>query len=193
MPFLLHSGSVEYQRLRTFPKAASNPILEPKQEKGRPLLRQAPEGADNKSDSNQISADWKTKHNVVLPNGVRAHSVRSEEYQLEPIMNRKARLTTLTELRNGIDVAVLGDKPYRSPEMSSKFYHQEGLVPGSTIKPRNKTNMLPTSKTLAVGLNGIVKYNEKQRLKELQSDLSLVKSLSVTFIYYLNHCAPLKV
>lgn len=42
----------------------------------------------------------------------------------------------LQSLRNSIAVTSLGDKPYKYPEYSSNFYHEGGLIVGSTHKPR---------------------------------------------------------
>ena len=51
-------------------------------------------------------------------------------------MQRKIRIYGLEPQRNDIPVKTLGDKPYKYPEYSSNFYHEGGLIAGSTQKPR---------------------------------------------------------
>lgn len=178
----MHSGDEEIRGVKTFPKEVQhNPIVSPRQEKPRPRLRPLQEGQKKVVETSDMPHGWKKKGIVVRPSGVKAQCERSNEYQFEQVMARKARLRTIEELRNGIPVATYGDKPYRTPEYAAKFCYQEGLVPGSSISYRRNNNENRNLEPITE-LAGIKKYKEKIKKMQLDSDLSLVKSLSVSLV-----------
>ena len=47
-------------------------------------------------------------------------------------MGSKKRIGTMFEARNGLPMAALGDKIYKSPEYQSGYFRDGGLVAGST-------------------------------------------------------------
>lgn len=70
---------------------------------------------------------------------INAKDKKSAEYTFEKTMGGKLRTGALSQMRNGISVAKLGDKPYGFPEYSSNYYKLEGVVPGQSICNRPKT------------------------------------------------------
>lgn len=55
-----------------------------------------------------------------------------KEYNQESVMTKKMRVQTIADQRNGMAMASLGDKNYKSPEYKPNFYHEGGLIAGST-------------------------------------------------------------
>jgi len=47
-------------------------------------------------------------------------------------MGGKARTETMYDQRNGCNLVALGDKIYKSPEFSTGFFKDGGLITGST-------------------------------------------------------------
>lgn len=61
------------------------------------------------------------------------HNKRSQnETQLETVLTSKTRVQTMSEMRNGVPIAALGDKNYRAVEYESGFFQAGGLIAGST-------------------------------------------------------------
>ena len=56
----------------------------------------------------------------------------SKENTLEKIINRKKRVWTAEQKRNGMKIRVPGDKNYKTSEQFPQFYKEGGLIPGST-------------------------------------------------------------
>lgn len=61
---------------------------------------------------------------------------RSSEYNLEYNMTRKHRIEGITQQRNEIPIASLGDKPFKVADHSPDFFNGGGLISGSTMRPR---------------------------------------------------------
>ena len=51
-------------------------------------------------------------------------------------MQKKIRIYGLEPQRNNLPVKSMGDKPYKYPQYAANFYHDGGLIAGSTHKPR---------------------------------------------------------
>ena len=69
------------------------------------------------------------------------HNKRSEqESALEKVMTKKQRVAGLQEMRNGVNIAALGDKTYKAVEYESGFFLPGGLITGSTNRVQNKTS-----------------------------------------------------
>ena len=70
--------------------------------------------------------------------GIKCHlplSVRQPlEHEIEKDMQRKNKLVDFYDKRNGINLASLGDKPYKAVTYFEGFYKTQGLIPGSTNK-----------------------------------------------------------
>lgn len=47
-------------------------------------------------------------------------------------MTNKKRIQTMYNQRNGCNLVALGDKIYKSPEFSTGFFKDGGLITGST-------------------------------------------------------------
>lgn len=67
------------------------------------------------------------------------HNRRSmNEYLNTDLMGRK-KLIVFEETRNGIPVSSLGDKKYKAVQYSERFFHEGGLVTGSTHQAKIKS------------------------------------------------------
>ena len=66
----------------------------------------------------------------------------TDEYYINNEMGRKKKLLLNEERRNGMPTIAPGDKIYKNPEWSEKFFQQGGLIVGST----NKINYKKTQK-----------------------------------------------
>ena len=61
----------------------------------------------------------------------------ADEYDMESYMNRKQRPgRSIESMRNGIPVAVPGDRAFKKVEHEPGYYAKGGLIPGSSIQLR---------------------------------------------------------
>lgn len=61
------------------------------------------------------------------------------EFLKTDMMGAKKRIITVNQARNGIGVAAPGDKQYKAVEYADRFFHEGGLIAGSTNKTHLKT------------------------------------------------------
>ena len=106
------------------------------------------------------------------------------EYDMEGYMNRKQRSgASVDVMRNGIPVAIPGDRPFKDADREPGFYAKGGIIPGSSIQLREKTSVGGKGGGLIVpkGKQGrpTLSYAEKLRLKELEYEKGGVMLLSV--------------
>lgn len=96
------------------------------------------------------------------------------QYDVESRMQKKIKNRELLGQRNQISVTTLGDKPYKYPQYSKDFYQTGGLIPGSTIKPRQKNPVLDIK-----GGSIFTKPNwgVKVKLEEIDEDKKVVNSV----------------
>jgi len=87
----------------------------------------------------------------------------SKEIHLDKQMGRKRVIDSLEDQRNLVGVKCLGDKSYKYPEYSAGFYHERGLVPGSSNT--FKTTKKPIHKTIEVNANTKKGMTWKDRVK----------------------------
>lgn len=109
----------------------------------------------------------------------------SKLYELENDMNRKKRVNSLDEKRNGIPESSKGDKFYKQADREPGFYEKGGLIPGSTIQLRQRTKMdMRKSEDLTRKANTILltsmPYSEKVKLHNLNTDIEDVRCLNVS-------------
>jgi hypothetical protein len=78
--------------------------------------------------ASRISQHWTGK--------TRVNPVQSDVFELEQVMNRKQRILTYEEKRNGLANVRRGDKYYKSADRERDFYKKGGLIPGSCISIR---------------------------------------------------------
>ena len=106
------------------------------------------------------------------------------QFDMEGAMNRKQRSGRSIEImRNGIPVAVEGDKAFKDADREPGFYAQGGIIPGSTIQLRKSSKgdkkgggiIAPTRK----GGTATLTYAEKMRLKDLEYEKNQVSALNV--------------
>jgi len=93
-------------------------------------------------------------------------------------MGQKKMIDTVDEQRNNLGLKSLGDKIYKYPEYASRFYHERGLIPGSsnTFKETKKT----IRKTLAEQTNNKstgMKWKDRVKLEEKAEEEKAVLSL----------------
>lgn len=106
------------------------------------------------------------------------------QYDMEGYMGRKQRSgRSIDIMRNGIPVAVEGDKAFKDADREPGFYAKGGIIPGSTIQLRTKTvpggkggGLITPKKT---GTGKLLTYAEKVALKELEYAKSNVLALSI--------------
>jgi len=87
---------------------------------------------------------------VLRPNGLRAAEQPAREVDLTYEMQRKVPNYSMREARNGIGCKAHGDKAYKHPEYSDKFYQVGNLVVGAGFhrghfkrtEPRNATSLV---------------------------------------------------
>ena len=107
------------------------------------------------------------------------------QYDMESFMNRKQRSgASVDVMRNGIPVAIPGDRPFKDADREPGFYAKGGIIPGSTIQLRQKSSVGGKGGGLIVpkkkaGEGESLSYAEKQRRKELEYEKSNVMGLSV--------------
>jgi len=115
----------------------------------------------------------------------RAHA---PEYDMESYMCKKQRVRTIDVMRNGIPVAVPGDRPFKVVEHEPGYYAKGGLIPGSSIQLRQKSTRAERKQvddegnpvaTKIVGKGKRPTYAEKQQAIQEAYDLAQVMSLTV--------------
>lgn len=116
----------------------------------------------------------------------RSNQESSAEHSLENQINRKKRLTTLSEVRNYWEARSPGDKIYKNVEFSQKFFQEGGLAVGSTNKMRyNKTvgkkanNFYETLDLNIKSLDPNKLWDNKIYSEEYNSQNDYVKNLDV--------------
>lgn len=132
--------------------------------------------------------NWTTKKTVLCENNNQpCHGLKSEEYSLESIFDRKQRVsdTNLGKKRNYIPASSLGDKPYTGPERSPGFYKEGGLIAGSSIIQRTKTSCVPKAATSSNVSSRSLKSltaHEKRELENINADITSIGTLTVSFM-----------
>ena len=140
--------------------------------------------SSKRSESSDLpSISWKRRGKVFDESGVPAKDKESTIYNLEVTMNRKQRVTTSLDRRNGIEEATPGDKPMRKVEHAPGYYAEGGLIPGSTIKERTSTNPLAGKSKVQMTSSGKLEatYGAMQKRLQYEYDRSQVESLTVSF------------
>ena len=126
----------------------------------------------NPTGINTFHHDWNIK--------TRAACNESYLYDMEGYMNRKQRITSLEQQRNGVPVATSGDKFYKEADREPGFYQKGGLIPGSTIvlrksgKPQFK-KVDDSRKTAS--FKSTMTFAEKTKRAELENDLMDIRDL----------------
>ena len=78
--------------------------------------------------------EGKSGHLEDRPYGIRTNNDQHTEkhYEVDATMGRKKRLEYLSQMRNGLNLAALGDKIYKNPIYATDFFKEGGLITGST-------------------------------------------------------------
>ena len=97
-------------------------------------------------------------------------------------MNRKKRLYSKDDLRNGLCGKVPGDKNFKYPECSKDFYKEGGLIPGSSFirskdKLVNTRCYFDTQDLRCNTLNPDKIFKNRSSKLQLETDLNYVKNL----------------
>jgi hypothetical protein len=124
---------------------------------------------------------FETKRVVLCENGTPAKFRTSEEFRMEQYMNRKQRIRNVESQRNGIPIAVPGDKGYKDVTLSNHYYEDGGLIPGSTIALKNKTAIGKhrTETNSTTSTKKIIPYSEKAKKLAKEEELKDVHVLTV--------------
>lgn len=107
---------------------------------------------------------------------------QAASYDMEGAMNRKQRSGRSIEImRNGIPVAVEGDRAFKDADREPGFYAKGGIIAGSTIQMRASNKgakkggiIAPTKK----GPTVLLSYADKVRQRELDYEQSQVQGLT---------------
>jgi hypothetical protein len=120
---------------------------------------------------------------VYRENGLRAAEQPAREVDITLEMQRKVPIRSVLEMRNGIGVAVHGDKGYRHPEYSNRFHQMGELVIGSSFSRGHYKKTLPRNAT-SVQLvevqrkEGAMTFEERQQRDEMVEAQTEVKELT---------------
>lgn len=127
---------------------------------------------------------WNTKGRVMDETGTPAALKQSQIYNVESTMNRKQRILSEVDKRNGIPAARSGDLPFKSSEHEAGFFETGGLIPGSTntLKPSGKPTMKKNENSSAQVATKKLEatYGKMKARLEIEYDVSQVKSLTVS-------------
>jgi hypothetical protein len=101
---------------------------------------------------------------------------RDSELFLDRAMGRKGNIDGMEDQRNLLQLRALGDKHYKSPEYTTGFYNDGGLIPGASHKMRPKriqvsTVILDTTKKLGTT------FKDRVKREELEEEQKAVASL----------------
>lgn len=103
----------------------------------------------------------------------------SKEANLERGMGRKQRIDELDNQRNHLGVTSLGDKAYKFPEYSDKFFKEGGLAVGSSIQARKTQVLIVKASDQVQNRTKGTTWKDKCRKDELDEEEEAVKSLSL--------------
>ncbi|CAI2378039.1 unnamed protein product [Moneuplotes crassus] len=107
-----------------------------------------------------------------------------KEYHTENQMGRKKRID-FDQMRNGIGVNSLGDKKYKAVEYSEQFFHEGGLIAGSThqVKIKSVGNAKAIDFYSGLKIDGPlnkdrVRWVDRVKKEERDTDIDAVTSLN---------------
>jgi len=101
----------------------------------------------------------------------------SKELGLEKAMGKKRIFDSIEDQRNMLDLRSMGDKPYKSPEYSSNYYRDGGIIAGSSHKLRQTKAYVSTIKLDTTEKKG-TKWKDRVKQEEREEEERAVKSLS---------------
>jgi len=122
---------------------------------------------------------------------IRVYPDKDEKYagreiKVEQLMQRKKVVDSLEDQRNFIEMYSPGDKPYKFPDYSPRFFHEGGLVVGSTIQERMPTRSLLDTSPMQSPFQSPtqspkklkkISMLEREKLDERMSEINSVRSL----------------
>lgn len=122
---------------------------------------------------------------VIRENGLRAVDQPAREVDLTHEIQRKVQINDLRTQRNGFSCKSLGDKAYKHPEYSDKFFHTGNIIVGSGFhrghfkktEPRNATSVQLVTMERKGG--PAKSFEEKQREKLVFEARMEVEELTV--------------
>merc|ERR1711865_1346837 len=106
---------------------------------------------------------------VVRPNGLRAADQPVREVDITYEMQRKVPHYSLHEMRSGIDCKAYGDKAYKHPEYSDRFFKMGQLVVGAGFtrghyKKTEPRNAISVQLAEVVRKEGAMTFDERQAM-----------------------------
>jgi hypothetical protein len=182
-------------------RASKRPILEPghdhyEKPEGRRLVDAPPGKAVNLCERRHVrQVESKEEHGdrpvgpkaVHRENGLRAADQPAREIDVSYEMQRKVGQYSLHDVRNGIGCKIHGDKPYKHPEFSDRFFKLGNLVVGSGFHrgsykktvPRNSTDV--NLVTLPKRDGPVKSYEEKEAEMLMNESRMEVKELTMNW------------
>jgi len=159
------------------------------QESTRPNRRHYRGKTNNKNDhfDNRTEATWEHQHiqskaRAFCDEGMRACEQPATEMSMEKTMNRKQRVTSLQQQRNGVPLMHMGDHHFSNPEYSGGFWKQEGIAPSLTL--RKRVPPVHHTKTLELDEEMLLwkaprraTFEEKQKDLERRAEMNAVSML----------------
>lgn len=120
---------------------------------------------------------------IVRPNGLRAADQPAREVDITYEMQRKVPHYSLHEMRSGIDCKAYGDKPYKHPEYSDRFFKMGHLVVGSGFtrghyKKTEPRNAISVQLAEVVRKEGAMTFDERQAAMAAYEARSEVEELT---------------
>jgi hypothetical protein len=108
-----------------------------------------------------------------------ANALSNKSSNLEKEMGIKKNMDYHEDQRNGLGLTSLGDKSYKNPEYSSNFFHEGGLVAGSSMRDRPAK---PDSYTLPKHIKfplypDRVTWKDKEKIDQVRDEKKAVKEL----------------
>lgn len=142
-------------------RSSKRPLAEPGTDhfvkpEGRRLAESAPGKAVNIREKRHIrQVESKEEHSdrplgprtVFRENGLRAAEQPARELDISMEVQRKVPINCLYDMRNGIGCKVQGDKGYKHPEYSERFYKIGETVVGSSFSRGHYKKTLPRNAT----------------------------------------------
>lgn len=119
------------------------------------------------------------------------------ETSIETEMGQKRLIPTLIQRRNEMLIRAPGDKPYKKSEYLSRYFHEGGLVPGSTntinlkkTQSRKGNNYYDTLDIFSNTLDVNKLWCNKVKNERKAFDISYVKTISMWEKNILNDYLP---
>lgn len=102
-------------------------------------------------------------------------------HEIESTMNRKQRVVSEEQRRNGIDVATPGDKAFKEADREPDFFAKGGIIPGSTntLRKSTKPELKKREDVTKPGKKLEATYGKLVERRAREYDVNQVRTLTV--------------